>query len=245
MLRERDYRTNVIKAAIEKARSLERSETLKKVEKSKDENDRVRFITAFDPRLPNIRRILKENHKVMLESDGRLKGAFNNPPMVCFKRPPNIKDIVCRAKLPTKRSHNVRSKKPGQRRCDKPSCRMCPYTGLQPGQVRGSISIGGVPRGASPPSPPVEKIEIKSPIDCQTKNVIYELHCTKDSLSYICETSKTAETRFVGHLNTILQDCHSNTKTPVGQHFRSPGHSHTDMFLSKCVIRPHKMLKKK
>ena len=126
MLRERDYRPNVIKAAIEKARSLERSETLKKVEKCKDENDRVRFITAFDPRLPNIRRILKENHKVMLESDGRLKGAFNNPPMVCFKRPPNIKDIVCRAKLPTKRSHNVRSKKPGQRRCDKPSCRMCP-----------------------------------------------------------------------------------------------------------------------
>ena len=82
MLRERDYRPNVIKAAIEKARSLERSETLKKVEKSKDENDRVRFITAFNPRLPNIRRILKENHKVMLESDGRLMGAFNNPPMV-------------------------------------------------------------------------------------------------------------------------------------------------------------------
>ena len=73
------------------------------------------------------------------------------------------------------------------------------------------------------------KIEIKSPMDCQTKNVIYELHCTKDSLSYIGETSKTAETRFVGHLNTILQDCHSNTKTPVGQHFRSPGHSHTDI----------------
>ena len=40
---------------------------------------------------------------------------------------------------------------------------------------------------------------------------------------------KTAETRFVGHLNTILQDCHSATNTPVGQHFRSVGHSHTDI----------------
>ena len=63
----------------------------------------------------------------------------------------------------------------------------------------------------------------------QTSNVIYELHCKKDSLAYIGETFKTAETRFVGHLNTILQDCHSNTSTPVDQNFRSAGHSHTDI----------------
>ena len=96
---------------------------------------------------------------------------------------------------------------------------MCPYTGLQPGEIRESITIGHSG----------EKIEIKTPIDCQTPNVIYELHCKKDFLPYIGETSKTAEKRFVGHLNTILQDCHENTNTPVGQHFRSPGHSHTDI----------------
>ena len=161
MLLERDYRSNVIKAAIDKARSLDRSETLKKVEKTK-ENERVRFITTFDPRLPDISRILKENHKVMIESDGRLKGAFPKPPMVCFKRPPNVKDILCRAKLPPKRSHNVRIKKPGLRRCQKPKCRMCPYTGLQPGQVRECVKFA---RSG-------EEIKIKSPIDCQTSNVL-------------------------------------------------------------------------
>ena len=151
-------------------------------------------------------------------SDGRLKGAFPKPPMLCFKKPPNIKDILCRAKLPPKRT-SMRTKKPGLRRCSKPSCRMCPYTGLQPGQTRESITI----------EHSGEQIEIKTPIDCQTKNVIYELHCKKDSLPYIGETSKTAETRFVGHLNTILLECHENTNTPVGQHFRLPGHSHTDI----------------
>ena len=45
----------------------------------------------------------------------------------------------------------------------------------------------------------------------------------KDSLPYIGETSKTAEKKFVGHLKTILQECHRNTNTPVGQHFRVPG----------------------
>ena len=177
MLLNRGYRPKVVDAAIVKARCLDRSEALKKVEKSVEENERVRFITTYDPRLPNIGKILKENHKVMLESDGRLKGAFPKPPMVCFKRPPNIKDILCRAKLPPKRS-NMRTKKPGMRRCTKPFCRMCPYTGLQPDQLREFISFAHSG----------ERIDIKSPIDCQDSNVLYELHCVKDSLAYLGET---------------------------------------------------------
>ena len=57
--------------------------------------------------------------------------------------------------------------------------------------------------------------------------MLYELHCKKDSLPYIGKTSKTAEDRFVGHLNTILQDCHSNTKT----------HSHTDIQVTPPFVR--------
>ena len=96
---------------------------------------------------------------------------------------------------------------------------MCPYSGLDPGQVRESISF----------EHSGESIKIKSVLDCQTSNVLYVLHCKKNFLPYIGETSKIAETRTVGHLNTILQDCHAFTRTPVGQHFRSAGHSHTDL----------------
>ena len=155
----------------------------------------------------------------MLESDGRLKEAFPKPPMICFKRPPNIKDILCRAKLPPKRSHNVRVQKPGYRRCKKGSCRLCPYSKLNPGEVRESISIahsGTV-------------IPIKSVIDCQDSNLLYQIECDVDGLCYLGETSKTAEVRTVGHLNTILLACHSSTKTPVGSHFRSSGHSHVNL----------------
>ena len=155
----------------------------------------------------------------MLESDQRLKEAFPKPPMLCFRRPANIKDLVCRAKLPPKRSRTTRSLKLGYRRCKKPSCRLCPYSGLEPGEVRESVTIAH--SGAV--------IPIKSVLDCQTKNLIYELHCKRDLIPYIGETSKTAENRTIGHLNTILQDCHASTKTPVGQHFRSPGHNHTDL----------------
>ena len=91
--------------------------------------------------------------------------------------------------------------------------------GLQPGQVREFIYFAHSG----------EKIDIISSIDCQDSNVLYEIHCVADSLTYLGETSKTAEARFVGHLVTVLQDCHASTNTPVGQHFRSVEHSRTDI----------------
>ena len=159
----------------------------------------------------------------MTETDSRLKGPFSKPPMVCFKRPPNIQDIICRSKLPPKRTYRTRLKKPGYRRCDKPTCRLCPYSGLEPSQVRESTTFFE------------ETVDIKSVIDCQTRNLLYKIDCIKQECAtsdipsiYLGETSKSAETRTVGHLNTILQDCHASTSAPVGQHFRSIGHSHTD-----------------
>ena len=91
LLLYREYRPKVIKAAIDKARGLDRREALKKVQKHEDENDRVRFITTYDPRLNNVIRILKENHKVMLESDGRLNGHFPNHPWYASKGHPTSK----------------------------------------------------------------------------------------------------------------------------------------------------------
>ena len=112
-LLDRNYRPKVIDAAINRARSLDRNETLKKVEKCRDEENRVRFIVKYDPRLPDLGKILKENHKVILESDQRLKEAFPKPPMLCFRWPANIKDLVCHNKLPPKKSHTTRSSKLG------------------------------------------------------------------------------------------------------------------------------------
>ena len=160
----------------------------------------------------------------MIDTDSRLKSVFSKPPKVCFKRPPNIKDMICRAKLPPKRSYRTRVKKPGYRRCDKPTCRLCPYSGLEPSQVRESTSFFE------------ETVAISSVIDCQTQNLLYKLECTKQECVtseipsiYLGETSKSAEVRTVGHLNTILQNYHASTRTPVGLHFQSAGHSHTDL----------------
>ena len=80
-----------------------------------------------------------------------------------------------------------------------------------------------------------EEIPIKSAMNCQTENLLYVLLCKRCHQlrnwpqQYLGQTSKTAEERFVGHVNTVVQQCHQNTKTPVGQHFRSGPHSPADI----------------
>ena len=49
---------------------------------------------------------------------------------------------------------------------------------------------------------------------------------------YCVETGKTAEKRFVGHRNTIVQGCLEHTNLSVGQNFREPGHSVADLFFT-------------
>ena len=88
LLLSRGYRKKVIAAAFERARALDRDEALKKVVRVGDGERRPKFITTFDPRLPQLSKILTQNWKVMVEDDKRMLKVFPKPPMVCFKRPP-------------------------------------------------------------------------------------------------------------------------------------------------------------
>ena len=148
--------------------------------------------------------------------------------MLCYKRPPNIKDLLCRAKLPPKRREaRSRRRKPGFRRfrrCGKKNnCHLCPFTGLAPGEIKESVNF----------KHSGEVIPIKSVMDCQTRNILYKLDCMADKCKEIPnlgESKKRAEERFVGHLNTVNLDCYRDTNLPVGRHFRdTPGHSQKDM----------------
>ena len=82
----------------------------------------------------------------------------------------------------------------------KPACRLCPYTGLQPGEVLRTVKISSTG----------EELRVKK------------------RPQYVGETGCTAEERFVGHRNSIVQAYHQGTSLPVGQHFQQAGHSVSD-----------------
>ena len=152
----------------------------------------------------------------MVETDKRLTPVFPEPPMLVYKRPPNIRNLLFRAKIPKLRTNRtLRERKVGFRRWSKRNnCRLCPYTGLAPWEIVGKVVV----------QHSGEEIPIKSALDCQTDNLLYVLLCKKCHQrrklpqQYLGQSAKTAEERFVGHLNTVKGNF--ETKTPVGQHFR-------------------------
>ena len=123
MLIERDYKPGIIDAAIEKARSIDRKDALKKVENN-NTNKRPVFIITYDPRLPSITEIVKKHWHSMVK-DPYLAYVFKEPPLIAYKRAQNIKDKIIRAKVPPLAPLRLRRVLPGMRRCK--GCPICTF----------------------------------------------------------------------------------------------------------------------
>ena len=115
LLLARDYKPKIIDSAIQKARNTPRPEALKRVNREKTTNRPV-FVINFDPRLPSIPGIVKKHWRTMVQ-DPRLKDIFPVPPLVGYKRAPNIKEKLIRAKVPKINSYKPRSSLPGMKEC--------------------------------------------------------------------------------------------------------------------------------
>jgi hypothetical protein len=224
MLLQRDYRPKVIDNAFDKVREIGREETLEKVSRENKNEGRVRALFMFDMRLPNLSGIFRKNWQTMVSEDIRLQSVFPQPPMVCYSREKNIREQLCQAKLPPARAR-LREVEDGFKRCGKSSCRLCPFTGLRPGQVQQSIMVSSTG----------EELPIKGRLTCKSANLLYMVTCEKgaptcpDRQQYVGETGQTGEERFAEHRNTVVQVCHQGTTKPVGSHFQGPGHSVSDM----------------
>ena len=99
MLRSRDYGRGLIDTAIQRASAIPRSEALKRVVREKGDTRPV-FAVTYDPRLPSITNIIRKYYRVMIANDPRLAEVFPHCPLVAYKRPPNLKELLIRAKLP-------------------------------------------------------------------------------------------------------------------------------------------------
>ena len=149
-------------------------------------------------RLPSLSDIFRKNWETMLSEDIRLKSVFPKPPMVCYTRAKNIREELCTAKLPPARAR-VRDTSEGFKRCGKSGCRMCPFTGLQPGQLQKSVMVSSLG----------EEIPIRGNLTCQSSNLLYIVTCEKGSQNcpqnqYVGETGHIGEKRCSEHKNTVV-----------------------------------------
>ena len=207
MLLSRNYNKNVINSAIDRASLITREQALLKVVKAKC--DRVTFAVTFNPKLPSISHIIGKHWRTMTR-DKKLLNTFNQPPMVAFKQPANLRKLLCHAKLPPKtklRTHPGRVI-PGMRKCGKP----CPIDiHVWPSKKVTSTLTG-------------ETHIIQSEYHCFTKGVIYITTCARCKKQYIGQTGRTLHDRIREHMYNIKKGTEVS-----GLHYNSRGHTHLDM----------------
>ena len=85
--------------SFDKVRKIPRAEAIKKVTRDREFSDRARFVIKFDPRLPDIRSILKGAWSVMTE-DKEMKRIVKAPNMVFYQKMKSLGEMLVRVKLP-------------------------------------------------------------------------------------------------------------------------------------------------
>ena len=147
----------------------------------------------------------------MVDNSPEMKNVFKKPSIVAYKRPKNLQDILVRSKLPPKRPNRVN---PGFGKCDSDICTTHAFApmGITKKHVCNYTNTS---------------YNIRSSINCQTKNVIYKITCEKcPTFVYIGETERSFHDRFSEHRRDAEN---KDQKKPCGIHFSKPGHSLKDI----------------
>ena len=199
-----------------------RKEALKKKEKNQGDNKRVIVPFLYNPLLPKLSTVLLKHYNTMLFNNPDLKDIFPEPPMGALKQGSNLRKFLCRSQLyRTSRDihyqRNTRKTSTGWKKCSQP-CPVCPF--------------------AAPPKHIIDSVvsdykhTIRTPVNCQSENVIYMWRCKKENCAekpenfYIGLTKRKFQNRFSEHLGYVKSD---KISEPSGDHFNLPGHKLSDI----------------
>lgn len=176
---KRGYNREHVEGQIDRARRIPREQTLR--DKQPACNKRIPFVVTFHPALPCISKILHRLHPV-LQSSRRCQLALEQVPMVAFRRPKCLKDILVHSELKTP----VTVK--GCGRCGDRRCRVCDF--LDEGICFKSRVTG-------------RDFVINFKLDCNSDHVVYLLSCAMCQMQYVGSTINKFRTRFNNHKSRI------------------------------------------
>ncbi|CAM4539466.1 unnamed protein product [Lepidochelys kempii] len=192
-----------VKKQIDRARRVPRSYLLQ--DRPNKENNRTPLAVTFSPQLKPLQRIIKDLQPI-LKADPTLSQILGDRPVLAYRQPPNLKQILTNNHIPHNRTTN-----PGTYPCNKARCQLCPhiYSG---DTITGPNHISHTIRGS---------------FTCTSANVIYAIMCQQcPSAMYIGQTGQSLRKRINGHKSDVKN---YNIHKPVGEHFNLSGHAITDM----------------
>ena len=209
-LMKRGYPEQTLDAEIDRAINVSRDHSLSRGDR-RGTDQRIPLVVTYHPSMNFLSRTTRR-HQITLRSSERLNAIFNSPPMIAFRRPKNLKDLLVHASLTS-----YANETPGNFLCGTIRCKTCPI--LKTTNVICSKVTG-------------ERFNIKLHATCKTSNIVYLIECRRCGHQYVGESGQPLHMRMNGHRYDIS---HRKTKeSPVAAHFTSTGHSESD--LSVCVI---------
>ena len=99
---DRGYPNLLLESAIERARQIPRKVALRCVTRQKKTKGFI-FAHTFDPRLPPMAQIQARHWRAMVYKNSYLAEVFTRPPLRSYRRQPNIRNYLIRAKLQKKK----------------------------------------------------------------------------------------------------------------------------------------------
>ena len=121
----RGYNEDEIQHQIDRTTGLDR-EALLCSKRTKTPLERVPLIVTYHPGLPPLRSILDEHSSILNVSEKLRQLAVRNPPLVAYRRPPNLRTLLVRAQFAQKQQLSYK----GNSRCQQVRCKTCRH--IQP-----------------------------------------------------------------------------------------------------------------
>ena len=209
--RKRNYPSDLITSQITKASSITREETL--ALSHRETNDRIPLITTFHTNLPPLARIIN-NRWDLLRLKPHLSEIFQDTPVIAYRRPPNIQDMVSSNTI----ENNMVSHKNNKHSLTK-SAKFC-----QPCNRRNSQCCKHIRHTDTFTSFTTNSTyRIYHNTDCSSSNIIYLLECSKCKIQYIGKSESKFNLRINIYRHKITSPNPSNL-LPVEQHFRAQDH---------------------
>ena len=202
----REYPHDVVLEAWNKTNQFTRESLLNDSTGKKETKAPHMFVTTYNSANPHFREIISK-HWSYLGRSSATRELTNQDIMVTYRKPPSLKDMLVRPKIPQPKSGTSKG-------CTRPNtCQYCTRLS-QAGKItnlNNNTTYNTINKGT-----------------CQSNNLIYCLECKRCHIKYVGQTKNKIIDRFQGHIFDIKH----NNNTTVARHF----HSHNDHSNPSMII---------
>ena len=181
-LKTHGYLAPFIQGQIDRASNISRVNAL--APGSHEANRRVPLVVTYHPSPPNLPSITKGNIPV-LHASRRLKNAISESPIVAYRRPKNLRDLLVSSQLKPPSFEPARGSSP----CGSRRCLTCDH--VQTGTTIRSTTTGIC-------------YHTRATATCKSNNIIYLIECRQCHKQYVGETWNPLHICLNGHRNDIL-----------------------------------------